>query len=411
MIISQVMKTRFTRLAAVSALVVSGQVHAVPSVISHPVNLSYSNSKFCASISSQCTNGWSFWQHRGGYHRSGGGIGGANDYYAWDVNLNSPTWNYDAGKPVLAVESGWIHTGNSWGGSSAGQLLINHTTGSDKWSSGYLHMSNFTSKKARCAQRYNYQNCYVRRGEIIGYISHVGETNNDHLHFAVYNTHGKSGMRSVNVAFNSGSTSATLSSIRVYCPSSVSENSSSAGSCSAKAYYSNGTNKDVTNSASWSDNSSALRVYSNGRLKTYSVSRDVNVTISARYRSGGVTEYATATVRVKNGGGSSGGGTALDGKDPHATGCDRDGRTVAYKSMSYGNVELRWSNSCKTNWTRVKANSSSYSTKAYLWRSSDRKYQIKSGRGTIWTPMFYAPNITACAYGIIKGKGSGWTCR
>jgi len=104
-------------------------------------------------------------------------------------------------------------------------------------------------------------------------------------------------------------------------------------------------------------------------------------------------------------------GYALDGKDPNATGCDRDGKTVSSKYTSYGKVELRWSNACKTNWTRVRAYSSRYNTSAYLWRSSDRKQQIKYGKGTIWTPMFYAPNIKACAYGIVKGKGSGWTCR
>ncbi|RKZ50484.1 MAG: hypothetical protein DRR16_09835 [Candidatus Parabeggiatoa sp. nov. 3] len=199
--------------------------------------------------------------------------------------------------------------------------------------------------------------------------------------------------------------SATLSRIRVYCPNSVSENSSSAGSCSATAYYSNGTNKDVTSSVSWGDNSRALRVYSNGRLKTSNVSSDLNVTVTASYGN----LQGSATVRIKDG--SIAGGKALDGKDPHATGCDRDGKTVAYKSISYGKIELRWSNSCKTNWTRVKANRSSYYTEAYLWRSSDSKYQTKSGKGTIWTPMFYAPNITACASGVVKGKRSSWTCR
>ncbi len=415
------MKTKKrTRLAAVVfATFAMGQVYAVPSQIDMPVDLSYSNNKHCVSTSYQCTKGWSFWQHKGGYHRSRGGISGANDYYAWDINLNSPSRNYDRGKPVKAVESGWIYAGSGWGRTSSGQLLINHTSGRDKWSSGYLHMNSITSKKSRCKQRYIYANCYVSRGEVIGYISRVGKTDNDHLHFAVYNSHGKSsGMRSANVNFNAGSggstPAVTLASISVSCPGSVSENSSSAGTCTAKAYYSNRTNKDISYSAFWGDNSGSLSVRSGGRLKTYNVSRDVNVMITATYKEGRITKQASATVRIKNAtsGGGSGSGYSLDGKDPNATACDRDGKTVAYKNTSYGKVELRWSNNCKTNWTRVKPYRSSYNTTAYLWRSSDRKMFNISGRGTIWTPMLYSPNITACAYGVVNGRSSSdWACK
>ncbi len=212
------------------------------------------------------------------------------------------------------------------------------------------------------------------------------------------------------IYLSSSSPSITLSSIRVFCPSSVSESSSSAGSCSAKAYYSNGTNRDVTNSVSWSDNSRALYIYSSGRFQTYSVSRDTNVTVKASYRSGGITEYGSDTIQIKNGNSSGNTGKALDGKDPNTTGCDRDGRTVGYKYTSYGKVELRWSSKCKTNWTRVKSYRSSYYAYASLWRSSDSKQLSKSGYGTIWTPMLYAPNDRACASGYINGKRSGWTC-
>ncbi len=216
-----------------------------------------------------------------------------------------------------------------------------------------------------------------------------------------FENRGKGVGKIVGYIYLSGNSS--LSSLKVYCPSSVSENSSSAGNCSATAYYFNGTNKDVTGSVSWGDNSRALYV-KNGRLTTYSVSSDVNVTVTASYGN----RQGSATVWIKDG--SIAGGKTLDGKDPHATGCDRDGRTVASESNSYGKIELRWSNSCKTNWTRVKADHS-YSTEAYLWRSSDRLFQTTYGTGTIWTPMLYAPNITACASGKVKGKRSSWTCR
>ena len=168
---------------------------AVPTTVDLPVDLDYSGNKYCVSIYSQCTNGWSFWQHKSGGHVSRGGINHANDTYAWDVNLNSPYSDYDAGKPVFAIESGTISTSSGWAGSSYGQLLINHTTGTDKWSSGYLHMKNITKKSGR-----------INKGDIVGYISNVSPAGvSNHLHFVIYNGY-DAGTSSVNVNF-SGKTS------------------------------------------------------------------------------------------------------------------------------------------------------------------------------------------------------------
>jgi hypothetical protein len=89
----------------------------------------------------------------------------------------------------------------------------------------------------------------------------------------------------------------TLQSIRLSCPSSVNENRSSAGTCTAKAYYTDRTNKTIT--PSWSDNSSALSVNS-GKISTSNVSRNTSVTVTATYKEGSVTKQATATVTVKN---------------------------------------------------------------------------------------------------------------
>lgn len=116
---------------------------------------------------------------------------GANDNKAFDINYGSG-WD-DEGLPIYAVESGCIYSENGWGGYSSGQLLINHTTGSDNWSTGYLHMKNIV-KKTGC----------VSKGDKIGELSNVSNiaSFSPHLHFAVYNSHGKSGLQSVNVKIN-----------------------------------------------------------------------------------------------------------------------------------------------------------------------------------------------------------------
>ena len=170
--------------------------YSVPYTIDLPIDMSLSNNRYCVA-SYQCTDGWSFWQYKTGAHVPNGGIGEANDTYAWDINLNSP-FDYDAGKPVRAVEAGTIYTGNGWGGSSFGQVLISHSTGSDKWSTGYLHMTRITKKSGT-----------VKKGDIIGYISNIGVPNkNNHLHFVVYKD--AYGSSSVNVNF-SGKTATPIS--------------------------------------------------------------------------------------------------------------------------------------------------------------------------------------------------------
>lgn len=109
------------------------------------------------------------------FHAPGKGIGGADDTYAFDLNLNTPAHDSDNGKPVRAVADGVIYTGNGWGGGSYGQLLVSHTEpDGTTWSSGYLHMQGIVKKGGS-----------VRKGEIIGCVSSKG-AGNAHLHFAAY---------------------------------------------------------------------------------------------------------------------------------------------------------------------------------------------------------------------------------
>lgn len=106
---------------------------------------------------------WGFCQHQSGGHISGG-IGGANDTYAWDCNLSN---DLDGGVAVYPVEDGYISHLSSWTGSSYGQLLIRHVTNGVTWYSGYLHMSNITPKKATAG-------LFVSKNEVIGNISNGG---------------------------------------------------------------------------------------------------------------------------------------------------------------------------------------------------------------------------------------------
>lgn len=115
------------------------------------------------------------------FHRAGGGIGGADDTYALD--LNRPN-NADDGHRVYSIADGFIERnvgGGNWANSDAGQLLIKHfNPDGTNYYCGYLHMRNITSLKST-------QGAYVRAGTQIGIVSNVfREPISSHLHFACY---------------------------------------------------------------------------------------------------------------------------------------------------------------------------------------------------------------------------------
>jgi surface antigen len=89
-----------------------------------------------------------------------------------------------------------------------------------------------------------------------------------------------------------------VTSLQLFCPSSVNENTSNAGVCTTSAYYSNGTNKTVA-PLSWTDDSSAISV-NNGVLSTTSVSSDTRVSIRAEYQESGISKGATTSLIVKD---------------------------------------------------------------------------------------------------------------
>ena len=132
---------------------------------------------------------WTFCQHQGPSH-TGGGVGLADDRYAWDVGLSG---NADAGKPVYAAAPGRVvkYGGSVAPGGTYGAVLIEHNTDGRTWWSGYLHLRGISVSLGQS----------VTSATVIGYVGRTG-AKVDHLHFATYTgTNTLRGLRSFDTGF------------------------------------------------------------------------------------------------------------------------------------------------------------------------------------------------------------------
>ncbi len=98
-------------------------------------------------------------------------------------------------------------------------------------------------------------------------------------------------------------------------------------------------------------------------------------------------------------------GDYCSGQDPERSGCSADARTIpGTRTSVYGTggdawVEIRWSDTCKTNWART--NISFGSVRAIQQTGYTQGYS--SNNGTLgWSKMIYSPQL--CVKGSINGS-------
>lgn len=106
-------------------------------------------------------------------------------------------------------------------------------------------------------------------------------------------------------------------------------------------------------------------------------------------------------------------GNGCNGVDPNTTPCASDAVSVAGATRSIfrngtsiviGQVELRWSASCGTNWARVSRTDGATADGMYatIRRSDGATYtDFHTGFSSIWSRMVYAPTVCAAATGLV----------
>lgn len=188
-----------------------------------------------------------------------------------------------------------------------------------------------------------------------------------------------------------------ITSIKPVCPTVL--NMGDVKSCTATAYYSNGTNKDITSGASWSvmTNSTVLKV-SGGKLTVLGAEKDTVARVKITYPNA-TANGADITIK------------GLDGQNPktYQNGlCLKD--TMKFTTnIKNGKLHLFYSKTCKTNFGILEPTKSTSKTKVKIVREGGGTQSYEKV-GTIYTPMLFSPSKKVCVYGSVNGatesKGS-----
>lgn len=171
-------------------------------------------------------------------------------------------------------------------------------------------------------------------------------------------------------------------------PKSLNPNETAA--CLATAYYTNGTNKDVTSSASWvSDKTNAT--VSGGLVSAKGAVTDTLIKITATYSEGIAQSASSSTLTV----------LGVDGK--HAASLRCDATWSNSKAIKGGTAHLYYSSRCGTYWAKVVPKNTSSKVVATVTRIAT-KTSFSSSKSDTPTAMVYAPATRACASASIDGN-------
>ena len=130
----------------------------------------------------------------------------------------------------------------------------------------------------------------------IDYTPNADFSGTDSLTYNICDSNGDCDTALLTITVTPETPTITLSSLSISGDDSVNESSNA--DYTATAFFSDGSNQNVTSSAGWSENSVYASINSTGKLTTSSVPSDQTVTIQATYTYNGATETDTKGVTI-----------------------------------------------------------------------------------------------------------------